>query len=87
MPLFSICTSLFNPENIKVKRTKLHKGMPMPIIEMELGAAVSHMDSTTQQLRKNTTNKFAFLMVNNTLQAHLYRVGMPGARFQKCGTV
>lgn len=48
------------------------------------GAAVSLMDSTKQQLRKNMTNKFPFLMANNTLQACLYRLGMSGARFQNC---
>lgn len=78
MPLFSICTSAFNLENIKVERTKLHKGMPISTTERELGAAVRHMDSTTQQLWKNMTNKFAFLMANNILQACLYRLGMPG---------
>lgn len=48
------------------------------------GAAVSNMDSTKQQLRKNMTNKFPFLMANNTLQACLFRLGMPRDKFQNC---
>jgi len=73
MPLFCIYLSHYILEIIKVKTTKLHKGMPTSMTEMELGAAVGH----PRQLRKN---KFPFIMTNNTLLAHLCSLGTPGAR-------
>lgn len=39
MPLFFISASLFILENIKVKETKQHKGMPISTTDTELGAA------------------------------------------------
>lgn len=85
-PLFCICTSLFILEDIKIKKDKYTKECLHLWLKWSQRQQLATLDSTTQQLRKKV-KKFPFILVNSTLQAYLYSLGMPGARLQKCGAL
>lgn len=87
MPLFCMCTSLFILEDSKLKKAKYTKRCLHPWLKWSQGQQLATLGSATQQLRKKVKKKFPFIMVNNTLQACLYSLGMPGARLQKCGAL